>query len=446
MSEKTAISPANANMRLLRRAILVLMLAMGFRTFQFFPGMTYAQEAWFVICFLIVLLFYPYLKLRRSLRFERLEFYLFLLILADVVIAAWRAHEVFGQPLVYGILAQRGASLIAILLVLLDALQSKMVEQADIESALMFLAWSTAGLYTAMRLFLNPSNFTEYGDGFVTRAMAGENPSFKFQVAFIVFGVFYYAMLGIRTRKTKYYVVALALFLTTLGPSGRASTVCMAATLLFFVYRLRGLRKTLVTAVKFSCVAVVLMGAFYVVAPAVVSSRLMGFADAFTVVLTGNATTADASANARVFESLTALPYIQQHPILGNGVVSHQWQGGNEALLGENFFPADIGIIGTVFSYGILGFLLFVFQYRFAWSAAKRLPDSFYSPLLDAIKAFILFTALYSLESGTCVWAAEVTLFFIVLMVGFRKQSFSLRFFDVRTGKECSLQKPALSL
>jgi hypothetical protein len=446
VTEKTDISPANGNMRLLRRVILVLMLAMGFRTFQFFPGMTYVQEAWFVLCFLIVLLFYPYLRLRGSLRFARLEFYLFLLIVADVLIAAWQAHQVFGQPIIYGILAQRSIALVAILPILLDALGSGIAELADIEAALLSLAWGTAALYTAMRLFLNPSNFTDYGDGFVTRAMPGEDPSFKFAEVFVLFGVFYYAMLGIRTRKTRHYVVALALFLTTLGASGRGLTVCVAATLLFFLYRLRGLRKALNTALKFSCVVVPLMGAIYFIAPTLVSTRLTGFANAFTVVLTGSATTTDASANARIFESLTALPYIQEHPLIGNGVVSHQWQGGNGSSPGDNFFAADIGVIGIVFSYGILGFLLFLFQYRFAWRAAKRLPDSFYSPLLDATKAFLLFTALYTLETGTCVWTAEVTLFFVVLMVGFAKQSFSLRFFDVRTGKECSLQKPALSL
>jgi hypothetical protein len=37
------------------RISLALTLLMTFRTFQFFPGMQYVQELWFVLCFLVVL-------------------------------------------------------------------------------------------------------------------------------------------------------------------------------------------------------------------------------------------------------------------------------------------------------------------------------------------------------------------------------------------------------
>jgi hypothetical protein len=446
MNETTNIDPMNGISRLLRRTVIALMFVMGFCTFQFFPGMSNLQEVWFGFCFLTALLLYPFLKMRMGLWFSRFEFYLILLMGADVLIAGWRAHVVFGQPIIYGILTQRNMALVAMLLLLLDLLGSRMAELVDIEAALLFLAWGTAALFSAMRLFLNPSNFIAYGDGFVTRPMPGEQPSFKFSEVFVLFGVFYYAMLGLRTGKTRYYLAALVLFLTTLGPSGRGLSVCVAATLFFFLYRLRGLRKALVASVKFSCAAVVLTVATYVIFPALVSTRLTGFADAFTVVLTGSATTTDASANARVFETLAALPFIQEHPFLGNGVVSHQWQGGYGTLLGENFFPADIGVVGIVFSYGILGLILFLFQYRFAWRAARVLPDSLHSPLLDATKAFLLFSALYTVETGTCVWTAEVTLFFVVLMVGVSQQSFSLRLVDAVTGRDCSLQGSAGSL
>jgi len=421
--------------------VLALMLVMGFCTFQYFPGMSDLQEAWFIFCFLAVLLLYPFLKMRTGLRFSRFELYLFLLMAADVLIAACRAQLVFGQPIIYGILTQRAMALVATLLLLLDALGSGVADVADIESVLLFLAWGTASLFSAMRLFLNPSDFISYGDGFVTRPMPGEQPSFKFPEVFVLYGVFYYAMLGLRTGKTRYYPLALALFLTTLGPSGRGLTVCVAATLFFFLYRLRGLPKALVASAKFSCAGLALAGATYAVSPGLVSTRIAGFVDAFKVVLTGSATTTDASANARIFESVAAIPFIQEHPFLGNGVVSHQWQGGYGTLLGENFFPADIGVVGIVFSYGVFGLIIFLFQYRFAWRAASALPDSLHSPLLDATKAFLLFTALYTVETGTCVWTAEVTLFFVALLVGISQRSFPTRFVSTRAGKECSAQE-----
>jgi len=290
---------------------------------------------------------------------------------------------------------------------------------------------------------LKPADFAAYGPGFVTQAVSGQEPGFALVSHFILFGVFYYAVLGMRTRKVRHYWAAAVLFVSTLGPSGRGLTVCAAATLLFFLYRLRGFRRTFVAAVKFGCIAAVLGGILYAVIPSVLSARIAGFSDAFAVLLTGS-TTQDNSANARIFETLTALPYIEEHPLLGNGVVSHQWQGGSEGALGEYFYATDIGVIGVMFSYGAFGMVLYLLQYLFAWSSAKKLPASFHSPLLDATKAFVLYSAIYSLMSGMFVWDAEVTLFFIVLLREMAAQTnVASESFDARIGRECSLQRPA---
>lgn len=430
---------------LLRRCFLAIALLMTFRTFQFFPGMPNVQEAWFVFCFLTVIFVYPFWKLRMGLRFSWFEVYLFLLMFADVLIAAWQAHRVFGQPFVYGILAQRDMSLIAMLLIFLNALRAGMIELADIEAALLFLAWATAILYSAMRLFLDPANYADSTVGFVTLPMVGVEPRFKLQAFFLIFGAFYYALRGMRTKRAKYYLAAAALFIVAGAGLERGFTVCIAVVLLFLVYRLHGVRRALIAAAEFSCIAVVLTAAIYVVSPATVSTRLTSFSDAFAVVLTGSPTTPDVSANARVFETLRALPYIQEHPLFGNGVISHPWQLENGSVLGQNFYADDIGIVGVVFSYGIVGLFLFLFQYRFAWSAAKKLPDYFHSPLLDATKAFLLFTALFSVQSGTFVWTAEVTLFFVAILVGTASQKPLLQPSGIGIKTPCDLQRPALS-
>jgi hypothetical protein len=430
--------------RLLWRGLIALAVIMCFRTFQFFPGMFYVQEAWYAACFLIVLLVYPFWKMQTGLRFTRFELYLLLLMIADLVLAAWRAQQVFGQPLAYGILSQREIVLIAAWLIFSNMLRRGMVELPDVESVLIYLAWGTFALYSIARLLLKPSSFSVYGEGLVTHPMAGAEPSFKFQPYLLIFGVFYYAILGIRTERRRYYLAALILFTAALGGSGRGLAVSAAATLIFFLYRVRGFRGTAIALLKFASVAAVLGGAIYVILPERLSARILGFSDAFAVAVTGSAT-GDPSANARLFETLAALPYIQAHPILGNGVVSHQWQGGSEMAVGEYFFASDIGIFGIVFSFGILGVLLYAFQYRIAWLAVKRLPAFLQSPLLDATKAFVLFSAIYSLETGLCVWDAGTTLFFVTLLDGFAARALTLSSSDNRTLEKCLVQRPALS-
>jgi len=402
------------------------------------------QEVWFVLCFLATLFLYPFWKLQAGLRFSRFEAYLLLVIAFGTFLAAWRAQDVFGQPLLYGILAQRAMVLTAVLLVVVIALQRGTVRIADLEAAFLWLCWSTFALYSAMRLMLNPANFAGYGVGFVTEPMPGDPPGFKLPGYFILFGVFYYAILGMRTRRARNYLAAAVLFPVTISGSGRGLTVCVAATLLYFLYRIRGIKRAFVAAAKGAVVAAVLFGVLYAIAPAAFSARAAGFGDAFAAVVTGSATQ-DVSANARIFETLSALPYIQQHPLLGNGVVSNQWQGGSAGALGSYFYPADIGVIGVVYSYGILGLLLYLFQYRFAWIAARKLTDCDRNPLLDATKAFILYSALYSLETGTFVWNAELTLFFIALLIALAAQTKPSNLSDTGSGSVCSLQRPALS-
>jgi len=428
---------------LARRIVLAIALLMTFRTFQFFPGMLYVQEIWFALCFLASVVVYPAWKIGKGLRFSFFEVYILTLMLAAAVLSAWRAWHVFGQPIVFGLLAQRGVTLMVSSLLLVNALRYRLVRLADVEGALLLTAWGTFFLFSAIRLLFSPSSFAGHGIGFVTQVNSGDEPSFTFSSFFLVFGALYYATLAMRTRRAKYYLMAAVLFTASLGASGRGLSVCVAATLLFFLYRLRGLRQMLVTAVKFGLIAAILVGVLYAIFPGVLSARIAGFSDAFTVLLTGSQSQDD-SANARIFETLTALPYIQEHPLLGNGVVSNQWQGGNEGALGEYFHTTDIGVIGVVFAYGVLGLLLFSFQYKFAWSAARKLPDSFHSPLFDATKAFVLYTALYSLASGMCALYPEVSLFFVALLGGIAAQATSESVYG-GSGRKCSLQRPVLS-
>jgi hypothetical protein len=424
--------------------LIAIALIMSFRTFQFFPGMFYVQETWCAACFLLALFVYPFWKMRTGLRFTQLELYLLLLMIADPVLAAWRTNQIFGQPLIYGILSQREIVLIAALPILANMLRRETVKLADLESVLLYLTWGTFALYSGARLLLKPSSFSAYGEGLVTHPMAGAEPSFKFQPYFLVFGMFYYAIQGIRTERRRYYLAAAILFVAALGGNGRGLVVSAVATFIFFLYRLRGLRRATLMVLKSVSIAALLGAAIFAINPERLSARIAGFSDAFAVVVAGS-TTKDSSANARLFETLAALPYIQAHPFLGNGVISHQWQGGSEMAMGEYFFASDIGIIGIVFSFGILGLLLYAYQYRIAWLAVMRLPNSLHNPLLDATRAFLMFSAIYSLETGLCVWDACSTLFFVTLLDGVAARVFTLNFHDNRKLEKCLVQKPALS-
>ena len=398
-----------------RRASLAIAILMSFRTFQYFPGMQYLQELWYVLCLVALGIVYPVWKYATRSRFTSFEIYVLVLTVVAIVLPAWAARREFGQPLIYGLLAQRSAVLMVIPLLLLLGMRTRRISPYDIELALIWLAWGTFALYSLMLLFLNPENFVSYGVGFAQDV----NGTVRFvqNSDFLVFALIYYTLLGFRKRRAKYYAAA-AIFLiaVTDNANGRAFMVSLAATFLYFLYRWRPIGQFLGTIGKTCCVAVIMIGLGYAIDAEYVSTRAASFADAFKVAFTGSEA-ADASATIRIFETLTAWPYIQQNPLLGNGTLSHQWEGGDEGVLGVYFYASDIGIIGVVFAVGVFGLLLFVYQFQFAISAARKLKQRVRGPLADAAVGFLLCSALNSIATGIFFFAPEVMLVFIALVV-----------------------------
>ncbi len=397
---------------------------MTFRTFQYFPGMPNVQEAWFVLCFLVAVTIYPFWKLARGLKFCSFELYVLMIMMVALLLPAWGAKREFGQPLLYGVLAQRGIVLVVIPLMLVHALRHRFLRPADLEKALLIAAWGTFFLYTAMRLTLNPAHFVSNQRGFIV----GIDGKYVFNLPgwFIVFGIFYYALLGLRTRRAKYYIAAAILFTGEFSDiSGRALMISIVLTLLFFLYRWRPHLQFLLTLARASCLIAVLLGFMYLINPATLSSRFTKFGDAFSVAFTGTPSE-DSSATARALETVIAFPLILEHPLLGNGAVSNQWEGGNEGALGTYFYPGDIGIIGIFFAVGVIGFLVFAYQFRFAVRAVHVLPEEARGPLSDAAAAFVLSNALNSVTNGVFLFDPQITLVFIAILVGLSAQDYSV--------------------
>jgi hypothetical protein len=401
-----------------KHVLLALAIAMNCRTFQFFPGMPLVQEVWYGCCLLLLIFIFPFWKFKARWRFSGLESYLLLLMVISPITSAFCAWRASGQPVYYGLAAERNVALFAFIIAISYALRRRSLRVQDVEKSLLFLSWGTLIVYTAMRLSLRPSDFTSYGIGFISGP--DELAEFKFQPFFTVFGFYYYVFRGFRTRSTKNYAISLLFLASSIGTvGGRGLAISMVLGVLFLFFRWGGTGFLLKTLPKMLFFTAALLGTLYVWNSEAVSARYGKFSDAFQV-LTG-AEVEDASAAARPLELLNALPHIADHPVFGNGLVSNQWEGKQENspsdfYPAEYFFPVDIGVIGIVYLYGVFGILLFAWQYRFALAAVARLPGSYHTPLLDATKGFLIFSVFNSILTGIFVFDAEVILLFIVLL------------------------------
>jgi hypothetical protein len=123
----------------------------------------------------------------------------------------------------------------------------------------------------------------------------------------------------------------------------------------------------------------------------------------------------DPSANARISESISILPYIAKNWLLGNGDISNRWNGGYERIIGY-FFPADVGIIGAMFIYGLIGNIFCYIQVIFLLKRTPTITDNNANVIWIAAQGIVVILLLQSLIKGNIVLTPTFTLFFLAIM------------------------------
>jgi hypothetical protein len=394
----------------LRVLLLIPLLVLALHPFFGFPGIAPVMDAGYLLCLIYLVLAYPWLKPKGSSRPSAFEWYLLSVIILPPLWVGLCAYREFGQPVLYGMLAVRALSSIAAVLFLGRALRSGFFTLDDVETSLLVLVWGLSFLYIVVEgIFHVPSARPPI-------ELATQESKFLPDVP--VFGFFYYSFRGFRQRRLRDYLLAVALlgfaFAFQTG-SARVLTLALAFAFLFFVWRWAKLKRLLILLPQLLLGTALLLSAWYFVMPASFAERVQGFGDAFGVALTGQPGK-ESSANARIVEVLFAAPQIAKHPMIGNGQISNQWGGGSDEVLPVHFYAADIGLMGVVYQYGLAGLILFSCQYWFALRAAWRCPAAATSPLLDATKGYLLYSALLSIGESVFVFYASTTLFFVALL------------------------------
>lgn len=402
-----------------RTAVLCVSLLMCFRIIQFFPGMIIIQEGWFLAVGLAMIGIYLPWRIRQAAWPIGFELYLIILMLAVPWWGAIMAKLVFGQPLIYGLLAQRGFILVGgapLLLILF--LRRGTISSEDVGRALLLLAWMTMTLYTLMASLFDPGSFfLRYGNTFVTSD--GPDAKFKFDLTFILFGYFYYLFRGYQQRSFRKFMKAIPFLLFILVQNqGRSGLLSLAGASIFLLY-LRKPKRVKITPylLKIGVTIGVVFIVTYFLNPNFMKALGSKFSDAFAVVFKWQMTD-DPSANARIQETIIAMPYIFKSAVFGNGVISHQWMGGPESILNAYFYADDIGIIGVIFTYGLFGLIAFGFMFRFAVLYYRRIKGklNFGNEYLNPVIGLIIFLAINSLTTAGFVFHPEIILTFIALL------------------------------
>lgn len=402
----------------IRTGALCLFLLLSFSSIKYLPGMLIVQDVFTALIFLFWVLICLYQALAMRISAGRLELYGLLILISVPIVSAYTTYIEFGQPYWYGFLAQRELVLIGCSVIFLHLYRRRVLSLEDVERALLWLAWLSLIGNTLANLFIDASQLGDQA-GFSSAGLDGESGQLKLEKAFIIFGFFYYAFVNFGSRgEKKHHIYFSLLFLAYLVfvSSGRSDLVAMLVSYLFFSIKWRTPQAITVFLFKITA-AIILMGVFFYIFPSASLLRLEEkFGDAIQAAVTGQEGN-DVSANARILEVGMAAPYIEKNWFLGNGFISNQWQGGFAGVIGY-FHPSDIGLLGVVYEYGVLGLMIFSVQLYFIWKYAQQLPVMVgqYHRFTNAIKGFLLYFVLNSITTGRYVFLVEQSFFCIVLL------------------------------
>lgn len=399
--------------RTLRVLALIVALPLFFSVGRYIPAFKWTLELGIALSLVLAVLSTVGAKARTRNPFN---IYLMLVAFGVPVLGALSAYIVFGQPMWLGLAAQRGCLLALFAYAMGNFLDNERLTLAEFQRALVILAWLNLAICAPVLIFLDPNDFSGLG-GLVSDG-GGVFNEFHLPMMFIVFGAIYFVSNWMLSGRAVYGLLAAPFLLYIFGGNtGRVLNLAMVVALVVIAWIGSPHRRfgNILGAIALTAVILVVVET---VIPGKIGAMLSRYGDAFSAV-SGAYNVEDISANARILQAETAWPYVLNNPIIGTGAISNEWNGGYKAMFGY-FHPSDLGLLGLVFVYGLVGVIFFGVQYVFLLRSispvAKLVGRVPHSALLLAMAALLVFLLVSSVSTGLFVLVPEQALLFFVLM------------------------------
>jgi len=349
----------------------------------------------------------------KNFRITKLDLLMWLFIVVNFL-AAYTGHKVFGQPYYYGIMAQRSVLLSLSGILLISFLNRGLISIRQVERSFVAIAMLLLIACYFFMLFVDPTNFSS--DEFVSYSPI-RGYRYRFQFALVVMLLFYSLFKISNERKSIYsIIVVLILFYMIYFLQSRTTLVVLFITLMIYFYRNFSLRKkirnVLVYGSLFCISGAVFLGLGYTTLLERYKLLYNNVLDAFT-----NESPVEPSSAVRFMEYNTALEYILKNPVMGNGFISSQWKGGYQYLFGY-FYPVDIGILGNIFVYGLIGTFIIYLPYYFSMRMSRKVRTG--NVFYKTCEYMLLFFFLSMFFSAVNIRDSSSIMFLVCLIYYFR--------------------------
>lgn len=271
------------------------------------------------------------------------------------IFSAISAKTNYGQPIMYGFLAERTKYLITLSVCFIFLLEQKkislmLLENIVVKSAIVYLI-----IIYLLHIFVDP-NLLESTDFVNVSPEKGAIFMMSKSLLLVLFFYSYTKCLDFKFSSIKYFVIiALILYALVFLFKTRAITIVAIAII--------GAHLLLFTKVKYKLVlASSLVVLFVSVLVIVWIIGLEKFEEIFTLFFSAvnvylGGEILDSSSLGRVLQYDIALDTFKEKMWLGNGFLSVNWNDGYKSYY-KYFHPSDIGWLGLLHLYGILGFII----------------------------------------------------------------------------------------
>ncbi len=303
------------------------------------------------------------------------------------------------QPLLYGIATERSWLFIIAGVFLFYQLKMRNISLHLIRDVMLNIAWIQLSIYILSLILFNPEHFKEAA--FVTCNTTKGGCTFTFDIAFLALAFLYYLFTFFKTNKWKYLLYSICFFgYIFLVFQKRALTLSLLGTSgLYFYFNLSSKKKFF----YFVSLTLTLAGTFlliYLIRPDIISRLKDMYTNAFEVIQ--GEQVGEASADSRIKQVIITGLFWLRKPItivFGNGNWSNHWDGNPQFYYGR-FYPSDIGIIGSLFLYGIIGVIAIqiIFIKLILW--IRKIKVNSEDIFFQSCKYFILFYWVRSIPTG----------------------------------------------
>jgi hypothetical protein len=373
------------------------------------------------VAFIFILLFQYGLEIVKSIRRKKIKGITIIMMpfVLIPIISAIQSNKVFGQPLAYGILAQRQLTMILCAHFIACALGDGWLTKEKFEKYFIGSLHILLVVFLFFYLFVNPVHFIN--SEFVTLS---PNKGYRYEFPdSCVYGLFLYGLFKIWILKEKSWLfsVLLCSFYILNFLMDRTQLIAIVGTICVYWALNFSLPRIIRTFIVGGIGAILFLGVVGLIAPEFIEKNIKLYVTAGET-LSGEKVS-ESSTHVRFMESKIALAGFLKHPILGVGFLSNKWNDGFRSL-NKHFYPIDVGLLGNLFVYGIFGTLIFYIPFYYSWRYSFKINKKDDALIVSTIYVMLFqFADYFTCASNQKFYGVIAVYFGIIYYYRYRKEN-----------------------